>query len=375
MSKLIINNEDKGGKLLASGSSSCIFKPSIPCKNSSDEPNNNKLSKIIYGSKSNKYFNREKKMNSIINNIDGYKSWCLIFDTFCKPPTYDNIFKLYDENITDCLDEYYEEKFNDTSNMMIGDYGGITFEEYFINEIIKNKSKKNIDIHVYSLFKKMKRLFIGLNKLYNNNISHLDIKTNNIVLHNNTFKYIDFGFSSKLNDPQLKNRSLSEYDTHRYYLWYPIEYIFSYTTEKELNNELYDFNSKKYRKHYEKGIKIYNLFNRNFKHTIESVLYNNNNNINHNNLNSMIDTYSLGILLPFLFVDYNITKFINKSKFIKDIFKLFSEMCEPDHEKRIKPNICLKKYNELLKKYSSLDKSKKLNKSKKKSKKLSKRIK
>ena len=93
------------------------------------------------------------------------------------------------------------------------------------------------------------------------------------------------------------------------------------------------------------------------------------NNINHNNLNSMIDTYSLGILLPFLFVDYNITKFINKSKFIKDIFKFFSEMCEPDHKKRIKPNICFKKYNELLKKYSSLDKSKKFKKSIKKSKK------
>ena len=45
---------------------------------------------------------------------------------------------------------------------------------------------------------------------YENIIYIRDIKTNNIVLHNNTFKYIDFGFSSKLNDSQFKNRSLSK---------------------------------------------------------------------------------------------------------------------------------------------------------------------
>ena len=53
---------------------------------------------------------------------------------------------------------------------------------------------------MYNLLVKMKPLFIGLNELYNNGLSHLDIKVNNIVLHNNVFKYIDFGLSGKLSD-------------------------------------------------------------------------------------------------------------------------------------------------------------------------------
>ena len=53
------------------------------------------------------------------------------------------------------MDDYYEDKFNSTNNMMIGSYGGITFDDYFVDNILKNKSSKTIDKHMYILFKKM----------------------------------------------------------------------------------------------------------------------------------------------------------------------------------------------------------------------------
>ena len=88
-------------------------------------------------------------------------------------------------------------KFNETNNMMTGLYGGDTFEDYFVKKVLNNS--KNIDKSMYNLLLKIKPLFFGLNELYKNGLSHLDIKVNNIVLHNNVFKYIDFGLSGELN--------------------------------------------------------------------------------------------------------------------------------------------------------------------------------
>ena len=139
---------------------------------------------------------------------------------FVKHPLYGNILKNYDKDILKCMEKYYEDKFNETNNMMVGLYGGDTFEDHFVQKVLNNK--KNIDKSMYILLLKMEPLFIGLNELYKNNISHLDIKVNNIVLHKNVFKYIDFGLSSELNDyTHFKNRSLSELNNRRYYLWYP----------------------------------------------------------------------------------------------------------------------------------------------------------
>ena len=373
--KLITRNEDsiinnklnnnKGAKILATGSSSCIFQPNIPCLNSKDTVDNNKISKIVYGKKSEKYLNQEKKINNLIKKIKGYNDWALIYDKFCKAPLYGNILKNYDKDILKCMDKYYEEKFNDTNNMMIGLYGGDTFEDYFVKKVVSDK--KNIDKSMYNLLVKMKPLFYGLNKLYENNLIHLDIKVNNIVIHNNVFKYIDFGLSSELSDNKhLKTRSLSELDNTRYYLWYPLEYIYLHSPKYELDIELLKMNK---RKHYDKGIKLYKLLGYDFKQTVEDSLKNNSKK-NTKELYSMIDIFSLGIMIPYLFIDYNQIKHIKSSPFLKDLFVLFSRMCEPDYNKRIKHTECLELYNSLINKYSSLKSGSKKKSKKSKKKKL-----
>ncbi len=49
-----------GGKLIATGSDSCVFKPNIPCKKGTKK-SSKKVSKIIYHHDSKNAINKEKK--------------------------------------------------------------------------------------------------------------------------------------------------------------------------------------------------------------------------------------------------------------------------------------------------------------------------
>ena len=98
---IIINNiffiiilyiyEQQGGLLIAKGSSSCVFRPNLKCKNKNTKINNNKVSKIVFGKKSKEYTNKENNINKIIKKIPGYKDWSLVFDTICKPDDFNKI--------------------------------------------------------------------------------------------------------------------------------------------------------------------------------------------------------------------------------------------------------------------------------------------
>ena len=50
----------------------------------------------------------------------------------------------------------------------------------------------------------------------------------------------------------------------------------------------------------------------------------NNVKINSKQLYSMIDTFSLGILISYLFIDFNLISKIKSSVFLTDLFNLFS---------------------------------------------------
>ena len=365
----------EGGKLLATGSSgTCVFRPNIPCRGDSDKITKNKISKIVYGKKAERHFNREKNITDIVKQIKGYHKWCIIYDKFCKPPTYDDIFKL-DKDIIDCKDKYYSELFDGSSKMLVGKYGGDTFEDYFINNTLINRSLIPLERNIYILLTKMKQLFIGLKEMYNHKLIHLDIKINNIILDGEYFKYIDFGLSSELKDlDHFENRSLSEFNTKRIYIWYPLEYLYAFIDKSEQVSELFKFNTNaNFRKHYEKGIDIYDIFDLNINNHIKELLNKDNKHTskNHKELVSMIDTYSLGIIIPFFFVEYDLIKYIDKSPFFDDLIKLFKSMCKIDHKQRMMPNDCLKEYYKLIKKYSYLnDKDKKDKKGKKTKRKL-----
>ena len=58
-------NDQHGGLLVAKGSSSCVFRPNLKCKNKNTRINNKKVSKIVFGKKSKEYTDKENNINTV----------------------------------------------------------------------------------------------------------------------------------------------------------------------------------------------------------------------------------------------------------------------------------------------------------------------
>ena len=368
-------NDYKGGKLLAKGSRSCVILPSIPCS-SGEKVSKSKISKITYGKNAKESLEQERSLNSMINSIKGYNRWALTFEKFCKPMSLNTLQKYDSKGMDDCLKgESYEmkEQFNMNSQMMIGEYGGITLEKYFIDHFT-NIPEKNLEKEFLKFMNMMKPVFLGLVEMGKNGIVHKDIKYNNIVVHKGLFKYIDFGLSSHLkNKHEFKDRAQREFSTSRLYTLYPVEYLFNYQNNNELEQELRDLNTKDVRSGMDLLSEIHLMFNRDYQYIInDAVIKVTNKMVNEDKMLSKIDIYSVGILLPSLFLTKsNIHYPYQKSQMIDEFYQLFEKMSEPYYINRISAEEAYKGLLFLLKKHSKRRNrdSKKSKKSKKSSKK------
>ena len=104
------------------------------------------------------------------------------------------------------------ELFDTNSVMLIGEYGGITLGNYFKKHFIDIDNIKQLEREFLKLMNKMKDMFKGLVEINNYDISHLDIKPDNIVISKGNFKFIDFGLSNKINKiDYFKKRSYNEF--------------------------------------------------------------------------------------------------------------------------------------------------------------------
>ena len=351
----------KGGKIISKKRKSCIIKPALKCKNSKKK-NKNSITKIVHGDDSKNISEDEFNINLIIKNIKNYQKWSIITDTLCEPPDFNESLKL-DKSIQNCFDfdrDYSEILYNKTAMLLTSKYGGISLEKYF------NKNKINTENKFLQLMNKLKNILFGLKKLNENNISHNDIKSENIVIKNNTFKIIDFGISSYINNYTfLNDRSYKEFITDRFYLIYPPEFIYSNLNDNDVINEL---NNYKFRKNFSKLSHLYKiLFNIDFENYLYNFL------INYkpfdvyelNQINSKLDVYSFGMMIINLFYKNNFLT--NDSLMIKEFFYLFTNMCNPDYKNRLDINKSYELFTMLLKKYNKKKKSKR---SKRKSNKL-----
>ena len=120
-------------------------------------------------------------------------------------------------------------------------------------------------------------------------------------------KFIDFGLASNLKDTSnLKKRSMSEFATDRIYPPYPYEYIYLYYDYKLIKEELTDIeNHNIYRELHDRYLCIHkDIFKRNKINNYLISLINRfikDKNIirnEKNNIFKLLDTYSLGILIP-----------------------------------------------------------------------------
>lgn len=367
-----------GGELIGKGSYGYVYKPGFKCP-SEKKLNKNNVSKVLFGIDSSIEVKREILIDEHIRNIKGYEDWCHIWNNHCKSKDYDELYKKDSDIKHILLDNHISKnEFNKYSHMLQGTYGGIDFRDYTEKHLNSNSSINSLLKSLLNIIKLMKPLFIGLKELYKNNVIHSDIKSDNIMVNKDGCKFIDFGLASNLKDiSNLKKRSMSEFATDRIYPPYPYEYIYLYYDYKLIKEELTDIEKYNiYRELHDRYLCIHQgIFKRkkinNYLISLINRFIRDKNIIRNekNNIFKLLDTYSLGILIPSILCKIfknnksKLNKLLNNSR-IKSFIELFYVMSEPDHYDRIDPNEAYRRYLELEKLYLSNNKTSPKNKRK-----------
>jgi hypothetical protein len=327
-----------GGKLLGTGSSSCVLSPNIPCKKGGVQ-SANRVSKLLFHDEAKKLSNYEKKQAELIKKIEGYEEWAIIYDEYCDAPAPDVVRQLDNEGYDECfkgdsfdgISQPYHP--SDKAQLLNSDNGGTTLKSLFKNMFEGRDNIKGIHDNFKILMKMFIPLFKGLKDMGENNIVHNDIKSINITGDREHLKYIDFGLTSKANNiKHFKERSIKEAKTKRIYVHYPLDYLYFYTDEDKLAVDLTQ--QIRYRKNHQLlynvynnlGYDLYDECNRLYKklydyeYDIKEVI-------------SKIDVYSLGIQVPILFNGFKYP--ILDNIMISEFFDLFKLMVNPDLKARL----------------------------------------
>jgi len=358
-----------GGALIGRGSFGCVFKPSLKCpgeKGGKDDI----VSKVFFGSDSHKDAKDEIEIDKKIKHIKGYEKWAHIWYKNCKPGDYAKIYES-DSEIEDCLydNDVSEREFDKYRRMLQGSYAGVSLFDSMLNDFksttFSDKAKfTNIFLKYMKL---MKPLFIGLKEMYRKGISHNDIKDENVMIDHEGCKYIDFGLACSFKDTKFyERRSKSEFVYDRIYPPYPYEYIYLYTNPEVLKeNDMKDIKLNIYRSLHDRYVLVHEqIFNRKTHDYVSNLItrfIKNGKSINKKegkNITSLIDTYSLGMLIPSILCKIakkrgklKQLKNLTKQTKIKSFIDLFKHMTEPDNFNRMKPMNLFDKYLELEKLY------------------------
>jgi len=355
-----------GGAILGSGSFGCVFRPAINCSGSGRK-NNKKVSKIFFGTDSEIDCDNELELSRFIKKIDPKNEWSYKWDIKCKSPKYETIFKL-NKNIKICLKNANIdiERFNKTSYMLIGQYAGKVINETRETMELQKcyEDIKRFKVIFLKIMKSVKPLFHGLNELYKNKVSHLDINRNNMTLQldDKLFRYIDFGLSCKFKEiNKYENRSKTEFGWERIYPPYSLEFIYLFAPKQLLEEELVDINSGINRTGFDMYLLIHEMvFEREDMEKYQIELLNNMilKKTPRGKILDLLDIYSLGIFIARMLLENkpdNVSKLQFKrllnEPIIKEFINLFKMMSEPVASKRMTPPEAYDKYLELEKKY------------------------
>ena len=81
-----------GGKLIGEGSSTCVFRPNLPCKNKKIDISKKTISKLFL--KKPKELLKEIKFNEKISKLPQSKEWSITLYNHCEAPDYETIRKV-----------------------------------------------------------------------------------------------------------------------------------------------------------------------------------------------------------------------------------------------------------------------------------------
>ena len=225
-----------GGELIGTGSKTCIFKPSLPCKDKKVKSSDKHISKVYLTSKSTKYMDNEIIINEKIHNIKKSEIWSIVLFNKCDLDDYEEIIKI-EKDMEKCLLKHNVSinQFNENKLMLYGLYGGIQMKEQ-IDKLFNSTFSPNLLI---KFMKQTHSLFYGIDQLHKNNLLHFDIKQSNILFQSKKFKLIDFGISSTFDDIEhIENRITKEYISSRIYPSYSFDLYFIFLDSLYLDREI-----------------------------------------------------------------------------------------------------------------------------------------
>lgn len=181
-------------KKIGEGSYGCVYRPSIPCLDK--EPIRDTISKVIT------YSNAivEVQNTNMVTRIDRKQVFHYASYGGCK------------------LNYYPDDCHIQSEYQVVQKDGGYSLKTY----IDRNRRQAGWYPNIPGFITGWWRLFVGLYVLHNNDMYHMDIKPDNIIVKSDRerykMKYIDFGLLRKGGD-------FEKWDCKHNYPWYPIETI------------------------------------------------------------------------------------------------------------------------------------------------------
>ena len=352
-------------KLVNTGSMGCVFSPNIPCKDKKEVRTKDKVSKLLIRKD---FSNKEFEINRLISKIKGHEKWTTTWSKSCKSPVYRQLLNL--SEINKCLEtkkDILKTLDPKTSFQMLqGKNSGKPVHDY-ITQLFSYYVFHNNRLFIkafITLFKSLEPLFIGLVKLYENNICHHDITSTNILLKEGRFILIDYGLSFKLNQTKpVIQRMKKEFMSDRIYEAYPFEYIYYPVKEPYITEEQENIALRYHRKDYKNIYKVIHvdLFHRDIDELRFTMLEDKLMNINKPKLSELLkslDTYSLGILPLILILDISdilITDHLLLFRLLRlpeltEPLNLLRDMTTFNYKDRLSPVEAQKRYYNILSK-------------------------
>lgn len=229
-------------KLLGTGTYGCVYKPPISCKylKKFDKKHENDVMKVVDTTIEANIL--ELEISEIIRDIDPKNNYFISFSG-------DGCLLDDDDELKSCKAYKNAKKLIYIKGYYVK-HGGVSLHSY-----LKNMHKDDISVNI--LFEWIIHLTKGLKLLHDNNIVHLDIKTDNIVIDKDgNPKFIDFGLSKFASEIQKSDTC--------YYSLYPLFYTAQCAKIEKLYEE-YEPLVIFFDKNYKRGTKtdlILKLFNK-----------------------------------------------------------------------------------------------------------------
>lgn len=196
------NNTTKDPNFLGSGTYGCAYDPPIQCEDG--ETPENSISKVMKGNNA----KREFKEYDIVRDTDPEGIYTIGALRICKP-------ELSNKKLQDYLKEtctpIQKSKLDDLS-MLLLENGGMDLDRYIREVINKMDNQQERALETKRLFVRFIDILNGVDLFTMNEVSHRDIKLQNVVFNKDTgrTKFIDFGMMTTF-EGIVKEASANDY--------------------------------------------------------------------------------------------------------------------------------------------------------------------